>query len=436
MLDHPTSVADPRLPAAPDDAASRATPGRTRKSPKRNRKPLRRILIVSHRWLSIVFGLVLVVECTTGAVLVYEPELLRASSPELYQSTATPTQVGFDGAIDAVRRADANFDTSYVSLKDGVYQLSTSSSDGETYFVDAGTGTVSGHANVYSGVVGFVENLHDCALSCEGYAGYQAWPGKPSPLATWAPTEGLTWGGLTLALTGLLAIFLAISGLIIWYPGLKKWRHGFRVRLGKGRYARDVDLHNVIGLIAVVPLLIWGLTGMNFEVPAVSKLWLATTGGQSTVDQPSTMETVDARAPRISIDDAMTAARATFTGSTVTWAQLPTPTQEYYSFYVLDGRPDLWKYSSNFHGNRLVGVDAHDAHHVEVFQGRPSTISNAVLSDWAQPALHYGFAVNPWWRIAWCVLGLTPLLLMLTGLSTWLFRRQVARRRQAARRSG
>ncbi|GAB19261.1 hypothetical protein GOEFS_077_00530 [Gordonia effusa NBRC 100432] len=396
---------------------------------------MRRILIVSHRWLSIVFGLILVVECTTGSILVYEPELLRASSPELYHSTAAPTQVGFDDAISAVERSNPNFETSYVSLKDGVYQLSTDASDSDTYFVDADTGTVNGHANVYGGVVGFLENLHDCALSCEGYAGYQAWPGKPTPIATWEPTAGLTWGGLILALTGLLAVFLAISGLIIWYPGLKRWRHGFRVRLGKGRYARDVDLHNVIGLVAVIPLLIWGLTGMNFEVPAVSKLWLATTGGQSTDDQPSTMETVAAGAPRISIGDAMAAARATFAGSTVTWARLPSSAEDYYSFYVLDGGPDLWRYSSNFHGNRLVGVDAHDARHVEVFQGRPPTVSNAVLSDWAQPALHYGFAVNPWWRIAWCVLGLTPLLLMLTGLSTWLFRVQVSRRRRAARSS-
>jgi uncharacterized iron-regulated membrane protein len=79
-----------------------------------------------------------------------------------------------------------------------------------------------------------------------------------------------------------------------------------------------------------------------------------------------------------------------------------------------------------------VGVDALDATNVRVFLGPSATVSNAIADEWAQPALHYGHAVNPYWRVLWFVLGLAPLLLLLTGLSTWLFRRRVSRRRRAA----
>ena|GEM_PF-5352874 len=66
---------------------------------------------------------------------------------------------------------------------------------------------------------------------------------------------------------------------------------------------------------------------------------------------------------------------------------------------------------------------------------RPAQVSNAIIDDWAQPTLHYGVSVNAWWRVFWFVLGMAPLLLFLTGLSTWQFRRRTARRRKAARKA-
>ena len=105
-----------------------------------------------------------------------------------------------------------------------------------------------------------MENLHDCALTCEGFAGYTPWLAAPSPLAGLASFSEMTWGAVLLAIAALGLVFLAVSAPFIWWPGLRKWRNAFRLRWRKGRFARDFDLHNVIGIVAVVPLLIWGLT--------------------------------------------------------------------------------------------------------------------------------------------------------------------------------
>jgi hypothetical protein len=78
-----------------------------------------------------------------------------------------------------------------------------------------------------------------------------------------------------------------------------------------------------------------------------------------------------------------------------------------------------------YHGNRSIGIDAHDGDNVRVFLGPSQTVSNAIADEWAQPALHYGHAVNPYWRTFWFGLRMTPLLLLLTGISTWLYRRGV-----------
>ena len=211
-----------------------------------------------------------------------------------------------------------------------------------------------------------------------------------------------------------------------------KWRNAFRLRWSKGRFARDFDLHNVIGIVALVPLLIWGLTGLNFEVPAFSSFWYSATGGDAPPEDNYTMEPSENPGAEVSLDDAITAAEQRFPGAKATWVGMPESEDGFYSVDLIDGGPDLWAHNAGYRGNRSVGVDALDATNVRVFLGPSATVSNAIADEWAQPALHYGHAVNPYWRVLWFVLGMAPLLLLLTGLSTWLFRRGVIRRRRAS----
>ncbi|GAA1455870.1 PepSY-associated TM helix domain-containing protein [Williamsia maris] len=395
--------------------------------------------MLAHRWSSLVLGLVLVVVCTTGASLVYAPELLRATNSDLFASTAAERPVGFAAAFDAVRAADPGFATSYASEKDGVYVLfSDDATSNEAYFVDAGTGAINGHGDIYGGVIGFGVNVHDCGLTCEAYPGYLPWLNEASPLAGFAATADMTWGGLILAGTGLLLLVLAISGFVLWWPGIRKWRHGFRVRLGRGRFARDYDLHNVIGIVAAPALLVWALTGMNFEIPAVTDLWYSTTGGTAAADDAYEMEPSGTTGPGITLAAASAAATSAFPGSVVTAVTLPADTDGYYGFTLLDRGPDgtdadLWAHSPTYHGNRSVGVDAHDATDVKVMSGTPDGLSTEIIEQWAQPMLHYGVSVNPWWRSLWFLFGLTPLMLMITGVSTWLFRRGTTKRKKQAR---
>lgn len=399
------------------------------------RKP-RRALVLTHRWIALTLGLLVVVVSTSGALIVYEPEMLRASNAELFHTTLDTTldgvPVGFSAAMDAVAGVDPEFSAADVSLKDGVYLVASAEGDGQTYFVDAGSGAVNGQNNLYGGVVGFLENLHDCALTCEEFAGYVPWLAAPSPLAGFAAFREMTWGAVLLAVAALALVFLAVSAPFIWWPGLRKWRNAFRLRWRRGRYARDFDLHNVIGIVAVVPLLIWGLTGLNFEIPGFAGFWYSVTGGEAPPEDNYTMEPSEHPGPPLSLDEAITVAERRFPGASPTWVGLPESEDGFYSIDLIDGGPDLWAHNAVYRGNRSLGVDALDPGNVRVFLGPSETGSNAIADEWAQPALHYGHAVNPYWRVLWFVLGLAPLMLLITGLSTLLYRRQVGRRRRAA----
>ena len=56
------------------------------------------------------------------------------------------------------------------------------------------------------------------------------------PLLWHEEGEKVTWGGLLRGVMGLL-LFLAVSGVWLWWPGFRHWVRGARVRLRKGRYA-------------------------------------------------------------------------------------------------------------------------------------------------------------------------------------------------------
>lgn len=90
-------------------------------------------------------------------------------------------------------------------------------------------------------------NLHDCAFSCKGYPLHMAWTEKHVP----GFSEHVTWSGLILGSLGVLLIFLCLSGAVIWWPTIRRFTTGFQLRRGRGAYVRDLDLHKLVGIIAI-----------------------------------------------------------------------------------------------------------------------------------------------------------------------------------------
>ena len=384
-----------------------------------------------HRWPALILGLFLVVETTTGAVLLYHGEIFRATNNELYSHSASANRIEPDQAIDIVAKAEPAFPASWVAKDDGVYVVGDNTYS-ELYFVDPAGGQINGHTNLDKGFFGWMINLHDCGFSCEGLPWYTAW--FSTPVWDGGPSlfTGITRGGLILGVLGVLLILLVLSSLKIWWPGIKRLGTRFTVRRGKGRFARDFDLHNVIGAIALPFLLMWGVTGAAFEFPGVEKAWLAITGGHSQPEQDFsiTPTKVAPGTPALTYDEATSFALDKVPGEAV-WVGRPTKDVPYWEIDVKTG------YGSSDHrlvyrGDTYVLLDAHDTSNFKVIesaQGEPA--ANRFYDKYLEPA-HLGWQVNGWWRIIWFIMGMTPLILMITGISTWLYRRGVKKRRKQA----
>jgi len=394
------------------------------------RKPFHRAMVVTHRWPALVLGLLLVVETTTGAVLLYQPELARLADPDLYAHSAGGTPVDAEQAVAIVDAAHPDFGAYGAYRANGVWAV-TNPDYRYTWYVDPDSGHVNGEADRQGGVLGFLVNLHDCALSCEGYPGYLGWMATP----LWSSGPGLvselTATTVVLGALGLLLILAVLSSIRIWWPGRKRLRSRLTVRWGKGRFARDYDLHNVVGVVALPFLLMWGVTGAAFELPFVENAWLAITGGQEPVEQEWDLppHDVPAGTPDIGPDRAVQVALADVPGE-ASGVFLPTDDAPYYEVDVISG---YRSYGGIESGDTYVLVDPHDAtHFVTLYSARGEPLANRFYDKFFEPA-HFGEQVNAWWRSIWFAMGLAPLALMVTGLSTWLYRRGTKKRRRQAR---
>ncbi|MBB5915610.1 putative iron-regulated membrane protein [Nocardia transvalensis] len=390
---------------------------------RRARKPVRRGLIVAHRWSALILGLVLVVQCTSGAILLYHAELFRAQHATFYRHTEGSPVADAEDAVTLVRAADPGFDIGWVGSDGGVLVVGDREYTA-AYSVDPATGALNERIDLGDGVLGWLVNLHDCAFGCLRFSG--AIP----VLNNQPPLIGITWAASILVVMGLLLVLLAVSGAIVWWPSLTRLRHGFRVRLSKGRFARDRDLHDVLGILAVPFLLMWGITGTAFEWHAVEQVWLGATGGDTNLHPPQDVfrpRAAEENAPRISLTDAEATVRREVSGR-IAYTLLPTEAAPYYRASVA-GAYSPREHRAFYSGDVLVYVNARDATDTKVVDAahdRP--LANTFYAKVFEPA-HFGWLVDGRWRVIWLAFGLTPLALGITGVSTWLFRRRTRKRR-------
>jgi uncharacterized iron-regulated membrane protein len=426
-IEAPRDAAEAPVETARTRTESAARP-RARK-PWWRRRPARRGMVLAHRWVSLVLGLFLVVETTTGAIVLFHNEYFRATHSGFYRHTASSQPIGAERAFALVQQAHPGFGA-WVAPDHGVYVVGDATYT-EAYAVDPGTGHLNGHSHLTGGTMGLLVNLHDCAFTCVGYPGYVGWLTHPIPTLGISWLHAITWGSFVIGTLGLMMILLALTGIATWWPGRKRLAHGLRVRTGKGRFARDYDLHNLIGIIAVPFVLMWGVTGAAFEFPVVQTAWLAVTGGHGPDENRYPFEANEAPrgAPAVSLEQASAVALQHAPGR-VAYIVAPADGAEYWSVDIATGFAS-YNYRSFYGGDTDVYVDAHDPSHVKVVDTHGKPAGNRFYDKVFEPA-HFGWMVNGWWRIGWVPFGLAPLALMVTGLSTWLFRRGVRRRRAKA----
>jgi uncharacterized iron-regulated membrane protein len=208
---------------------------------------LRRALFQVHLWSGIAIGLYVLMISITGSVLVYRNELYRAATPRPIiskgsglrlsdaQLTAAVARVYPDYRVVNLRRMTNPDEAVDVRMRRGdqikhrLFDPQSGSDLGDS---------VSTGIRLVSGLIDLHDNL---------FAG---------------PT-GRKVNGI-----GAVAVLaLAVSGMVIWWPGIKTWRRSLTVRRGAGWKRLTWHLHSMIGFWSLGTVLVFGLSGVYLVIP-------------------------------------------------------------------------------------------------------------------------------------------------------------------------
>jgi len=208
---------------------------------------LRKAVFQVHLWSGIGFGLYLLVVSVTGSIVVYSNELYRAA-------TRAPIVVAPSGP----RLSDDELKAAVTHMYPGYTVVSIGAGQKPDQAVSV---TLSGNRgrkdrlfNPYTGsdlgdsvpisihLVSRLLELHDDLLA--------------------GPT-GRSVNGFG----AVMLIVLALTGIVVWWPGIKNWRRSLVLRRSVGWRRFTWDLHSAIGFWLFAFILLFGLSGVYLGNP-------------------------------------------------------------------------------------------------------------------------------------------------------------------------
>jgi uncharacterized iron-regulated membrane protein len=362
--------------------------------------PLRRWVRTAHLWAGVGLGLWLVMLGLTGSALVYQHSLRQVLEHGRKVKPGLPAlPVGELLARVHRKRPDLivlaidgmeSPDSAWEFLIRPVNPTRTERHS-RILLVDPGTGEVDAEQSSVSTFMGILAQLHYNLLSGE---------------------IGLTIN----AFAGGLALFFAMTGLVLWWRGRSRWKNGLRVKLrGVSSRVRNYSLHSAIGFYASLFLCVIGLSGIYFAAPRPFLSLAARIQGTSLVAMKDFLDPPDSVAPpaipEASVDRIMATALAVYPDSKLSEVELPVT------------QTDAWRFHFFPHGAfdlgsaELVVIDRRSAKVLAA--KRTADLPFALRAVIFLRPLHYGSFGGNFTKVLWIMFGLTPSVLFVTGLLMW-----------------
>lgn len=227
---------------------------------------MRKLFRHLHLWISVPFGLIVVVMCFTGALLVFEKDITDAVMSKRIAVEPLGKPLPVKMLADKVS----------ATLADGVKVtgVTVSSNAGEAYKVGI---SKPRHAAVYV-------NQYTGEVLCE----YQRLPFFRTTMRMhrWLMDsnpgkEGIFWGKIIVGVSTIAFVLLLITGIAVWLPrNGKMLKNRLKIVASKGKNRFWYDLHVAGGFYAFVLLLAMALTGLTWSFDWYSKGFYAMFAGE------------------------------------------------------------------------------------------------------------------------------------------------------------
>jgi uncharacterized iron-regulated membrane protein len=371
---------------------------------------LRKWAFVLHRYIGLVVGLVLIIIGLTGSVLVFQREIDafviaqrfgQVVVPESQTEKIIPLELILDRINDKFKdqpetsvRAIAIPNESH-----NPYVATVQSKDKKLaqVYVNPYLGEIMGVRDRDSSWIGLTLELHRKLLA-----------GKTGE-----------------AIAGIVALFLFIlclTGLALW-KGWQNLGKGFTIARKANTIQLNLDIHQVIGIIAVLFLAANSFTGFcwSFSEQTKPMIYAAT----FTPEPPKAVSKPISGKPPLSITELLAKADSMFPNAATTFISFPQKPND----AMRIGKKQIQE--SDERGSTRIWLDQYSGKVLQVQDGLKLSRAEAVSNSFFP--LHYGTFGGLPTRILYVFVGCSPLILFITGAQMFKMRRWDKAKRKEVR---
>lgn len=346
-----------------------------------------------HLWLALLLGPVLTAVCLTGSFVVFRYEMNRMTVNGTAYVTPQEKRLTLDELtrrVQAARPQDKLSSASWDGGRDTGMNFWTTSPEGHRIhtFINPYTGEITGQEDYHGKWIQWFYDLHANLLM--------------------GPT-GMFLNGFV----GLAAVVLSVTGLVVWWPGLPRWRTGFQYLRGARWQRQNYDWHKLVGFYSSGAVMVIALTGAYFSFPALYKdVFSRVTGTKVETNGPRAATKWGAGSP--TLEEFVRRAEAAQPGARFVSLSFPKKagdpvgvrTKEQYDWHRI-GLNHVYLEPGNGRVIRSARFD------------EMSAASKAVLLMYPLHFGRFGGLWSPFWfyavMVLYVVLGLAPPALMVTG---------------------
>ncbi|HEX8315189.1 MAG TPA: PepSY-associated TM helix domain-containing protein [Flavisolibacter sp.] len=294
-----------------------------------------------HLYLSFAAGLVILICCLTGAILVFEKELQMAFNKDRYYVEAAGTKLSADSLVSKVKQGFPDAKVNGIKLyeavgrstevsvafppkkdakakpeapkpKEGAKPAAPQRNPGFTIFINPYTGQV----------------LEKYSYSETGFYTVFA-------LHRWLLGGNDSIGKLIVGISTLIFLFILITGIILWWPKTKRiMMQRLKIKRTAGWKRINHDMHLVFGFYSAIFLFIFAFTGLAWSFKWFENGIYKVTGSSPKPPAPP-KSTYVADAKKISFDKALAAAQTVYSAAEFYNISLPKDSSEAVSVSLL-----------------------------------------------------------------------------------------------------
>jgi uncharacterized iron-regulated membrane protein len=348
---------------------------------------LRKAVFQIHLWAGILVSVYVVIIALTGAILVFEDELTSTTLPAGLSAFDSARMASIPTVMQKFQHAYPGAHVSEIDTPWPVvpaYRLRAARPDGREFnlIADSQTAVLRAQPQTW---VNWMHDLHVYLLLGSAYG------------------EQINGVGAAILL------LLCITGLLLWWQGLKNWSRALLIDLHRNWRRINFDAHHAIGIWTLAIVVWWSISGVYFGwykqfvsvVNAISPLQ-----GMAAPQLPAPLSSGTQRA---TLPEILAAAQQASPHGRLFGLSDPSLTGT-----LVYAQMDL-RAPGDFSHRDIVAIDTTNARVLSIWHyGQNHSAGDWIM--WSMHPLHFGTLWGLGVKIIWFLLGLSLAILTATGV--------------------